>query len=539
MDQQSESPSLQQQWIDQRIQEAVNATLSPLQDQLSLLMEQLGRAQPQSADLQSPPSTPGLGTPSQNLRYWNAETVAQPTQMRDKLDLDAHYYSGNRELWYLINSCLDERPQQLRPQEFMRYLDRTYQDSNIQSRAAATLRTMRQREDQPLASFLPRFEQALAEAGGADWPDSAKIVFLENAINARLQESLVTAVLPDDYQGWLARVQEIAGRLERLKPADASTATKATTQEEPEDPDGDVKMTDINRIGHESKGRRHVDKKPKDERRCYRCGLSWRRKQQRPKAARMKKPDAADDSESTAASSEDESAGKTSPGRKRAPGPAKADIRDWEAFKPRMNSRTVLVNARVNRGYRIRALVDCGCDCYAVIDEALVRKLRIPFVDSKPREIGDSQSQRRVSYPQAGFDERVFAYVIPSLGQDMFLGRPWMERNHVVYDAAKQRMYHGRAGVTIRLIGQEEPAKIRAIRSARLVSAAVFTAECRRAKRRKKCNAISIHAISLSDIERALQPKPPVDPSEKVPAEVLKEFRDLFSPGEAMKLPPH
>ncbi|XP_044724279.1 reverse transcriptase (RNA-dependent DNA polymerase) domain-containing protein [Hirsutella rhossiliensis] len=37
----------------------------------------------------------------------------------------------------------------------------------------------------------------------------------------------------------------------------------------------------------------------------------------------------------------------------------------------------------------------------------------------------------------------------------------------------------------------------------------------------------------------ALQPKPPVDPSEKVPAEVLKEFRDLFSPGEAMKLPPH
>ncbi|KAM4068183.1 reverse transcriptase (RNA-dependent DNA polymerase) [Hirsutella rhossiliensis] len=94
----------------------------------------------------------------------------------------------------------------------------------------------------------------------------------------------------------------------------------------------------------------------------------------------------------------------------------------------------------------------------------------------------------------------------------MFLGRPWMERNHVVYDAAKQQMYHGRA--------------------------AVFTAECRRAKRRKKCNAISIHAISLSDIE-ALQPKPPVDPSEKVPAEVLKEFRDLFSPGEAMKLPPH
>ncbi|XP_044717381.1 transposon Tf2-3 polyprotein [Hirsutella rhossiliensis] len=474
MDQQSESPSLQQQWIDQRIQEAVNATLSPLQDQLSSLVEQLGRAQPQSADLQSPPVARGLGE-----------------QMRDKLDLDAHYYSGNRELWYLINSCLDERPQQVvatfyaaggpggsyDPQEFMRYLDRTYQDSNIQSRAAATLRTMRQREDQPLASFLPRFEQALAEAGGADWPDSAKIVFLENAINARLQESLVTAVLPDDYQGWLT------------------------------------------------------------ERRCYRCGrkdhlivdcpaqvvFPGEAKKDRTVTARVKQPDASNDSDSAATSSEDdESKGKTSPGAKAGAGAFKADIQDWKTFKPRMNSRPVLINARLNRGNPIRVLVDSGCDCYAVIDEAVVQKFRIPLVDSKPREIGGfSESSESVTSPgvvavvfeTAGFDERIFAYVVPSLGQDMFLGRPWMERNQVVYNAAKRQVYHGRAGVTVRLVGQEEPAK--------------------------KCNAFSVQAISLADIEKALQPKPPIDTSEKAPADVLEKFRKLFSPEEAMKLPPH
>ncbi|KAM4063616.1 reverse transcriptase (RNA-dependent DNA polymerase) [Hirsutella rhossiliensis] len=54
----------------------------------------------------------------------------------------------------------------------------------------------------------------------------------------------------------------------------------------------------------------------------------------------------------------------------------------------------------------------------------------------------------------------------------------------------------------------------------------------------KTCNVISIQAISLSDIQKVLRPKPPVDPREKVPAEVLKEFRDLFSPEEVMKLPP-
>ncbi|KAM4063256.1 reverse transcriptase (RNA-dependent DNA polymerase) [Hirsutella rhossiliensis] len=191
-----------------------------------------------------------------------------------------------------------------------------------------------------------------------------------------------------------------------------------------------------------------------------------------------------------------------------------------------MNSRPVLVNARLNRGNPIRVLVDSGCDCYAVIDEASSESVTSPGVVA-------------VVVETAGFDERTFAYVVPSLGQDMFLGRPWMERNQVVYDAAKRQVYHGRAGVTIRLVGQEEPAKVRAIRSARLVSAAVFTAECRRAKRRQTCDAFSIQAISLADIEKALQPKPPVDPSKMVPAEVLKEFRNLFSPEEAMKLPPH
>ncbi|KJZ70184.1 hypothetical protein HIM_10407 [Hirsutella minnesotensis 3608] len=204
--------------------------------------------------------------------------------------------------------------------------------------------------------------------------------------------------------------------------------------------------------------------------------------------------------------------------------------------------------SRLNRGNPIRVLVDTGCDCYAVIDEAVVRKFRIPLVDSKPRQIGGfSESSESVTSPgvvavvveTAGFDERIFAYIVPSLGQDMFLGRPRLERNQVVYDAAKREVFHGRAGVTIRLVGQEEPAKVRAIRSARLVSAAVFTAEYRRAKRRQKYNAFSIQAISLADIEKALQPKSPIDPSERVPAEVLERFRHLFSPEEALKLPPH
>ncbi|KJZ70649.1 hypothetical protein HIM_09969 [Hirsutella minnesotensis 3608] len=353
MDQQNESPRLQHQWIDQRIQEVVSTTLGPLQAQLALMMDQFGRAQPQNIeDLPPPPMTRGLVTrkPLPNPPKYDGlrkSYAAWARQMRDKLELDAHYYNGNRELWYLINSCLGEKPQQVvatfyaaggpgsayDPQEFMRYLDRTYQDSNIQSRAAATLRTMRQRDDQTLASFLPRFEQALAEAGGAEWPDNAKIVFLENAISKRLQESLVTAVLPEDYQGWLARLQEIAGRLERLQSGKYLPSTgrsfpelpKERVRERPEDSDGDVSMTDVNRTGRESNGRRHLNQKHKDKRRCFRCGRAdhviadcpakvvfpGEVKKDRHATARVKLPDSSDDSESAATSSgDDEPTGK-------------------------------------------------------------------------------------------------------------------------------------------------------------------------------------------------------------------------------------
>jgi hypothetical protein len=365
MDQQSESPRLQHQWIEQRVQEAVGATLSPLQDQIALMMEHLGRTQ--SHNVRDSPLPPGIQDPSESTHgldtpfLKNCGTTARKPlpnppkydglrktyaawarQMRDKLELDAHYFNGNRELWYLINSCLGEKPQQVvatfyaaggpggayDPQEFMRYLDRTYQDSNIQSRAAATLRTMRQREDQTLASFLPRFEQALAEAGGAEWPDNAKIVFLENAINRQLQESLVTAVLPDDYQGWLTRLQEIAGRLERLKSGNQPSSTEQSPPEPPkdkvkgrrEDSDGDIPMTDVNRASREKNERRNLGPKHKDKRRCFRCGRTDHIiadcpakvvfpdeiKKNRPATSRVKQPDGSDDSDSAATSSGDD-----------------------------------------------------------------------------------------------------------------------------------------------------------------------------------------------------------------------------------------
>ena len=51
---------------------------------------------------------------------------------------------------------------------FMEYLDRTYKDQAIQSKAAAELGRLHQKDNTTLASFLPKFERVLSEAGGGE-----------------------------------------------------------------------------------------------------------------------------------------------------------------------------------------------------------------------------------------------------------------------------------------------------------------------------------------------------------------------------------
>ena len=102
-----------------------------------------------------------------------------------------------------------------------------------------------------------------------------------------------------------------------------------------------------------------------------------------------------------------------------------------------------------------------------------------------------------------------------------------MEKNKVVYDAERRQLYHGVADILIRLSGQEEPQRVRMIRAARLLPAAAFAAECRPKKKRKRWNygPGSILAVSLADIEKALQPKQPADPRKAVAL-----FRTLLVP---------
>ncbi|KAF6783741.1 reverse transcriptase domain protein [Colletotrichum sojae] len=194
------------------------------------------------------------------------------------------------------------------------------------------------------------------------------------------------------------------------------------------------------------------------------------------------------------------------------------------------------------------ALVDSGCDIYAMVDRSLVKHLHLPLVDRKKRRIrgyssegpspGDAQGVAVFDLELSGHTQKIYAHVVKGLDPPIFLGKPWMEANRVVYDAAEQRVSHGVGGVTLYLSHQEEPEGVRAIRAARLLPAAPFAATCRRLNRQRDTGGARVMAVSLADIEKALQPKAPVDPSKLVPAWVYSEFKDLFDPKKAYPLPP-
>ncbi|KAF6783751.1 pol-like protein [Colletotrichum sojae] len=216
--------------------------------------------------------------------------------------MDRPFYPSNHELWYLINSCLETGPQQVvstfyaaggpsgarDPLDFMNYLDRTYLDPNTQSRAVAQLQTLRQRENESLATFLPKFERTMADAGGSNWPATVQISLLEAALTPALKDRLVTVDLPGDYPGWLARVQDIAWKVERITSRPLRRTRSPISRQK--DGDGDTPMTGAARPtgvrkktparyrrGSSSsadsyRSRRRSTEAQRDRRECFECG---------------------------------------------------------------------------------------------------------------------------------------------------------------------------------------------------------------------------------------------------------------------------
>ena len=76
------------------------------------------------------------------------------------------------------------------------------------------------------ATFLPKFERTLAEAGGGAWADQVKINTLKRMLNQDLRRSLVyIPVHPTAYNDFTRTLSTLASRLTALNTK--STTTRA------------------------------------------------------------------------------------------------------------------------------------------------------------------------------------------------------------------------------------------------------------------------------------------------------------------------
>jgi hypothetical protein len=219
-------------------------------------------------------------------RTWKDQVVS-------KLDIDGSAIGGMREQFAYIESRLGGTAAKTvlafvkgarangtnTPGNFLAYMENIYGDPNSAEHANNRLNSMTQ-GNEAFATFLPKFEQTLAEAGGNEWADQIKINNLKRVLSQELRTSLVyIPEHPGGYDDFVRTLQTLASRLAALKPrAKRITTTSATTNNDAMDWEPSVNKVQTPVSSNEQKRAQWVSKDVLEERRssnkCLRCGGS-------------------------------------------------------------------------------------------------------------------------------------------------------------------------------------------------------------------------------------------------------------------------
>ena len=200
----------------------------------------------------------------------------------------------------------------------------------------------------------------------------------------------------------------------------------------------------------------------------------------------------------------------------------------------------------------VDAFVDSGCLCFCAVSQAYAQRTHMSRIDIPKRELKLAQNQPETyaitqtasfELDVGGWSQEDWAYVIPDLSYDIILGKPWLEYNDITYHAKERTLTFGQWDLTLREKGWENGKNFRAQKEARPAIASLMQAVVRKA-RAAGCQKTAIFSTSLSEINKALQPKPKLSKQkieEELPPELVS-FWHLFLDGEDLgqsELPPH
>ncbi|KAI0991281.1 hypothetical protein K3495_g16906, partial [Podosphaera aphanis] len=114
-----------------------------------------------------------------------------------------------------------------------------------------------QKENQRFADFFPKFDEALAGAGGDKWTEDSKVIWLRRALSEALKDELIPIQLDaNDYHDSVRTIENVAYRFEqsrRFKGSREQNQPPGNLVPEPSaishpgvDADGDVIMNPVN-----------------------------------------------------------------------------------------------------------------------------------------------------------------------------------------------------------------------------------------------------------------------------------------------------
>lgn len=206
-----------------------------------------------------------------------------------------------------------------------------------------------------------------------------------------------------------------------------------------------------------------------------------------------------------------------------------------------MNTDPFIVNALVNDTTMVPALIDNGCLCSGIIDDALTSKLKLPRIAITPRLLKTAEEKtidkptiRFITYLSLDLDgfmtPKLWLYVVPSSTHQLILGKKWLEDQDAVIHAKKNFLELRKNGGLVYGVKRWRQ-KLRSVARPRLSSIESMTAMVK---------SVPICRASLEDINKALRVKPgiSIEEARKRLPDQIKDFADLFADdGGANDLP--
>lgn len=197
-----------------------------------------------------------------------------------------------------------------------------------------------------------------------------------------------------------------------------------------------------------------------------------------------------------------------------------------------MNTTPFLVNALVNDITMVQALVDNGCLCSGIIDDALTTQLKLPRFPISPKVLQTAENSSKnktlvnhitcISLDLDGHvTPKLWLYVVPGSTHKMILGKKWLEDQDAVIHAREQLLELRKGNHNVYSIKRWRQ-ELRNVSRPKIASVKVIN---------EIVKTIPVCRASLEDINKALRIKPGLTIDEvqkRLPVQV-RDFAHMFA----------